>query len=125
LLVRLVFEALEPLRRPYVSLGITHRGPETLALCSMLVDGGAPERVEGRVEVSCRLRDLPLLPRVYELWCSVRSEAGYGDIFDWQPIGSFRVTEAPTLAGPAAQAHVSAVDGPVYVAHDWDVRPCR
>ena len=122
--VRLKFGAVAPLRRPHVSIGITDGRPGNLALCSMLVDGGAPEEVDGTVTVSCWLHGVPLLPRVYQLWCSVRSEQAYGDLFDWQPIGAFRISDAPVLLGPAAHAH-SATDGPVYIAHDWEVRPCR
>jgi ABC-type polysaccharide/polyol phosphate transport system ATPase subunit len=121
--IRLRFRASTPLRRPHVSIGITDGRPGNLVLCSMLVDGGAPEEVSGTVTVSCWLHSVPLLPRVYQLWCSVRSEQGFGDLFDWQPIGAFRVADADGLDGPAAHAHAST-DGPVYVAHEWEVRPC-
>jgi ABC-type polysaccharide/polyol phosphate transport system ATPase subunit len=122
--VRLRLRAFVPLRRPHVSIGITDGRPGNLALCSMLVDGGAPEEVDGTVTVSCWLHGVPLLPRVYQLWCSVRSEQAYGDLFDWQAIGAFRIADAPGLVGPAAHAH-SSTDGPVYIAHEWEVRPCR
>jgi lipopolysaccharide transport system ATP-binding protein len=121
--VRLHFRALLPLRQPYVSLGITDGRPGNLALCSMLVDGGAPHELDGPVTVSCTLHSIPFLPRVYQLWCSVRSEQAYGDLFDWQPVGAFRIADADGLDGPAAQAHAST-DGAVYIAHDWGVRRC-
>lgn len=118
--IRLRFRAATPIDRPYVSIGITDGRPGNLVLCSMLVDGGAPERVEGEFIVACWIESIPLLPRVYQLWCSVRSGQAYGDQFDWQPIGAFRVAEAPGLIGPAALAH-AATDGPVYVPHRWEV----
>jgi hypothetical protein len=122
--VRLRFQASRELRRPQVSLGITDGRAGNLVLCSMLVDGDSPPSVDGDVEVTCRLRSLPLLPRVYQLWCSVRSEAAFGDLFDWQPIGAFRITDDGRFVGPAAQAHIST-DGPVYVPHDWEVSRCQ
>ncbi|MDR7542944.1 MAG: ABC transporter ATP-binding protein [Armatimonadota bacterium] len=122
--LRLRFRPLAPLRRPYVSLGITDGRPGNLILCSMLVDGGAPECVEDPFEARLKMRSLPLLPRVYQLWCSVRTEHAFGDVFDWQPVGTFRVTEPPSLSGPAAVAHTST-DGPVHVDHYWEVVPCR
>jgi hypothetical protein len=88
----------------------------------MLVDGGAPERIDGAVTISCRLHSVPLLPRVYQLYCSVRSEQAFGDVFDWQPVGNFRMEGSVQGAGPAAQAHLST-DGPVHVQHEWEVRP--
>jgi lipopolysaccharide transport system ATP-binding protein len=122
--VRLRFHASRELNHPHVSIGITDGRAGNLALCSMLVDGHAPERVDGEVEVACLLRCLPLLPRVYQLWCSVRSEAAFGDLFDWQPIGAFRIADDGRFGGPAAQAHIST-DGPVYIPHDWEVNRCR
>jgi homopolymeric O-antigen transport system ATP-binding protein len=122
--VRLLFRAPESIRRPHVSIGITDGRPGNLVLCSMLVDGGAPETVVGDTEFACRLRRLPLLPRVYELWCSVRSEHALGDLFDWQPIGTFRIAESDAGVGPAAQAH-TATDGPVFVEHEWEVTACQ
>jgi lipopolysaccharide transport system ATP-binding protein len=119
--IKLHFRALQPLSYPHVSIGISDGRPGNLALCSMLVDGGAPEVLEGRTVVSCKLRSIPLLPRVYHLWASVRSEHAYGDVFDWQSVGSFRVADAPGLVGPAAQAHATT-DGAVYIQHDWDVK---
>jgi lipopolysaccharide transport system ATP-binding protein len=119
--VRLTFEANEPIPNPQVSIGITDSRPGNLVLCSMLVDGGAPEVLNGEAVISCHLRAVPLLPRVYTLWCSVRSEQAYGDLFDWQPIGSFRISTSPRLPGPAAQVH-TYIDGPVNVEHRWKVR---
>lgn len=121
--VRLRFRALMPISSPHISIGISDGRPGNLALCSMLVDGGAPEVVEGQFQVSCRLKSLPLLPRVYQLWCSVRTSQAYGDVFDWQPIGAFRIAEALKAVGPAAVAHM-ATDGPLHIAHDWEVTPC-
>jgi len=119
--IRLHLRALQPLSYPHVSIGISDGRPGNLALCSMLVDGGAPEVLEGRTVVSCKLRSIPLLPRVYYLCASVRSEHAYGDVFDWQSVGSFRVADAPGLVGPAAQAHAST-DGAIYIQHDWEVK---
>jgi hypothetical protein len=70
--------------------------------------------------ISCVLENIPLLPRVYQLWCSVTSEAGAGDVFDWQPVGSFRIAGVPGSGGREARGH-GAIDGPVSVAHRWRV----
>jgi lipopolysaccharide transport system ATP-binding protein len=122
--VRLQFKALTRLPNPHVSIGITDGRPGNLILCSMLIDGNAPQSVEGQFTFSCKLHSLPLLPRVYQLWASVRSEQAFGDLFDWQPLATFRITEFPNLQGPAAQAHVST-DAPIYVSHDWKVSATR
>src|SRR6266566_1433160 len=114
--VRLRFRSLVPMDHPLISIGITDGRPGHLILCSMIVDGNAPDRIEGEATVSCRLFDVPLLPRVYQLWCSVRSNRAYGDLFDWQRVGAFRISEASDDVGSAAQGLLSA-GGPVFVTH--------
>ncbi len=121
--VRLRFRALAAVARPHVSVGISDGRPGTLAVCSMLLDGGAPDQFDGQTVISLRLQALPFLPRVYELWCSVRSAHGFGDVFDWQLIGSFRVARGPALVGPAALAQAST-GGPVDLRHTWTVTSC-
>ena len=63
-------ERSDPVSKPHVSIGITDGRPGNLVLCSMLVDGGAPESVAGTYRVrlsaspaaaaSAGLRDLVL-----------------------------------------------------------------
>jgi lipopolysaccharide transport system ATP-binding protein len=114
--VRLRFHAPIEIERPHVSISITDGRPGSLVLCSMLLDGGAPDSVNGRTMVSCRLRSLPLLPRVYQLWCSVSSAQAYGKLLEWQQVGAFRVVGASDLH--------AGTEGAVYVAHEWKVMPC-
>ncbi|MDR7545141.1 MAG: ABC transporter ATP-binding protein [Armatimonadota bacterium] len=121
--VRLRFRTVGTIIRPHVSIGITDGRYGNLALCSMLVDGNAPSRMEGETEVCCALYKIPLLPRVYQLWCSVRGEQAIGDVFDWQAIGAFRVVGTLRGEGPATVA-LTTVDGPVHIEHRWEVRPC-
>jgi hypothetical protein len=122
--VRLRVRAKTPITRPHFSIGITDGRAGNLILASMLADGGAPEQLDGETEVTCRLQKLPLLPRVYQLWCSVRGEHAFGDVLDWQPIGTFRIAEGPTSLGPLAMSQTSS-DGPVHVAHEWLVSKCN
>ena len=118
--VRLRVNALRELRRPHVSIGVTDRRQGSLILCSMLADGGAPESIRGSAVVSCLLQNVPLLPRVYQLWCSVTAETGAGDAFEWQPVGAFRIAGPAGPGGREARSHGS-LDGPVNVAHRWNV----
>ena len=120
--IRLRFKTPAPISRPYVSIGITDGRKRNLVACSMLVDGDAPEEISGTTVVTCTMRNVPLLPRVYEVWSSVRTEHGLGDLFDWQPVGSIRFASTDVGSGPVANAHTST-DGPVFVEHAWQVEP--
>ena len=119
-----MFRTPEPIRRPHVSIGIRTAGRATSCSAPCWWMAARPRPLFGDTEFACRLRRLPLLPRVYELWCSVRSEHALGDLFDWQPIGAFRVAASDAGVGPAAQAH-TATDGPVFVEHEWEVTACQ
>lgn len=117
--IRLHLAADSPIRKPIFSIGISDGRPGNLILCSMLIDGRVPELIAGPAQVSCRLHKLPLMPRVYQVWCSVQSGHAYGDILDYQIVGVFRVIEGPREAnGPAAVAHMGT-DAPIYTEYDW------
>jgi lipopolysaccharide transport system ATP-binding protein len=117
--IRLAVNTDAPLERPFFSIGISDGRPGSLILCSMLVDGRVPDVLHGRTTMSCRIHRLPLLPRVYQTWCSIRNGYAYGDILDWQIIGAFRVAEGPPgLNGQAAMSH-SSTDAPIHAEYEW------
>lgn len=117
--IRLQVRADAPIAQPIFSIGITDGRPGPLILCSMLIDGRVPDQIAGSAQVSCHLHKLPLLPRVYQVWCSVRGGHAYGDLLDYQIVGVFRVIEGPKNAnGPAAVAHMGT-DAPIHTEYDW------
>jgi lipopolysaccharide transport system ATP-binding protein len=117
--IRIRFHSEAPLRRPHVNLGITDGRPGLLLQCSMLNDGLAPERVDTNWECRCRIESLPLLPRLYEVYCDVFSEHGYGIIMDWTFLTAFRIV-GEHGRGPQA-AHNAAVSGALAVPYSWKV----
>jgi len=119
--IRLKVSAQVPVRRPYFEIGISDGRPGNLILCSMLADGHVVEVLEGQTTVTCRIPQLPLLPRVYQIWCAVRSHLAYGELFDWQLVGAFRVADGPRgLNGPGAIAH-TGTEAPIHTDYDWRV----
>ena len=121
--VRLRVSVETPLRRPFFSIWVTDGRPGHLIHCSMLVDGNTPEQLAGVTTVSCRMCRVPLLPRVYQVYCSVRTSHGAGDMLDWAPVGAFRIAEGPPgLRGPGALAHTT-LDAPIYTEYEWGWRP--
>jgi homopolymeric O-antigen transport system ATP-binding protein len=122
--IRLALDSDQRLEQPHVTLGISDGRPGSLVLCSTLRDGGGPESIDGATIVSCRLRDVPLMPGVYEVWCSVTSEGVLQDVLDWQAVGTFRIAATPGMPPVRAKKkqRASYVDGPVFVAHEWSAR---
>lgn len=116
--IRLEVTASLPIERPIFSLGISDGRPGTLILCPMPVDAQAPEVLLGPRTVSCRINRLPLLPRVYQAWCSVRSSRTEQDVFDWQVVGAFQVAEGPAGNGWAPASHIHT-DAPIHTEYEW------
>jgi lipopolysaccharide transport system ATP-binding protein len=121
LTVRLSLRAPEPVQRPVFEIGIADGRIGPLAIASMLVDGASPQELEGDCTVSCTFKELPLLPRVYELWGGVMGEAGFGDVLGWQRLRLFRVEGEVTQPGLAAVSE-TLTNAPVQVPWEWDIR---
>jgi lipopolysaccharide transport system ATP-binding protein len=121
LYVTIEFNALTRIARPQVSIGITEGGWRPIALASMLIDGRAPEHICGRGRITCRFDDLPLLPKVFEVWGSIRGESGFGDIVDWQHLASFRVAtvDARVELGPNVSFQHLQDGAPLFLPYEW------
>jgi ABC-type polysaccharide/polyol phosphate transport system ATPase subunit len=121
LTVRLSLRASRPIHRPVFEIGIADGRIGPLAMASMLVDGAAPEELWGECAVECTFHELPLMPRVYELWGGVMGAAGLGDVLQWQRLRLFRVEGEITQPGLAAVSE-TLTNAPVQVDYTWDVR---
>ncbi len=112
--------AEQALARPWFSVGVSDGRPGALVLCSMLEGHDGFDLERGRHVVTCRVGPLPLGPRVYELYASVREEVGAADLLDWSHVGAIRVTLPVESVGPSA---VTApwMYGPVRVGHCWSL----
>jgi lipopolysaccharide transport system ATP-binding protein len=121
LTVRLSLRAPQPVQRPVFEIGIADGRIGPLAIASMLVDGASPQELEGDCTVACTFKELPLLPRVYELWGGVMGEAGFGDVLGWQRLRLFRVEGEVTQPGLAAVSE-TLTNAPVQVPWEWDIR---
>ena len=121
LTVRLALRAARPIPRPIVEIGIADGRIGPLAMASMRVDGQSPEVLAGECTVACTFHELPLRPRVYELWAGVMGEAAHGDVLKWQRLRLFRVVGEVTQAGLAAVSE-TLTKAPIQVEYTWDVR---
>jgi ABC-type polysaccharide/polyol phosphate transport system ATPase subunit len=116
--VRVHYRVPRPVTRPIFSIGLSDGRLGCFALASMLVDGQGPDVISGEGHVDCVFADLPLQPKVYEVWGSVRGQVGFGDLVDWQRLGLFRVRGGVNELGRSAVAH-SLDDAPVKIPYRW------
>jgi lipopolysaccharide transport system ATP-binding protein len=118
--VRFHVRAEHRVRNPWFSLGISDGRPGTLVLCSMLEGRHTFDLRPGHQVVRCLVGPLPLAPRVYELWTSVREQVGAADLVDWSRVGAIRVKLPDSPGGPAG---VTApwLYGAVRVPYEWSL----
>jgi ABC-type polysaccharide/polyol phosphate transport system ATPase subunit len=120
LTVRLSLYAAHPIRGPIVEVGIADGRIGSLAVASMAADRAAPEVLAGECVVSCTFRDLPLAPRVYELWAGATGAAAHGELLEWQRVRLFRVLGEATGSSLAAVSD-TLTKAPVRIDYRWDV----
>ncbi len=113
--------------RPHLNLSITDGRPGTLVTLSMLVDGQAPDAVgPGEWTATCRIAELRLLPRLYEVWGNVCGADGASTLTEWQRLASFRVDDG-IGAGPRGLTGRRLAGG-LDVDYEWvieDAQPTR
>jgi len=119
--VRIDFKALQKIEKPLFNLRFLHRGVPVFET-SMLIDGFGIESVKGFSSVECKIPQLALTPKVYEILLFVRSSEGIADITAMRTVATFRVTdenlEKVPLNGPMAINHMRQ-GPPVYLPHTW------
>jgi hypothetical protein len=121
LVARIHYRTREPVPGPIFELGITDGRMGSLGLASMFIDGKAPDVLSGAGYVECRFEPLPFLPRAYELWGSVLTATGVGQLVAWQRLGVFRITGDLEAAGKGAVSQLME-KAPVRLGYSWDIR---
>ncbi|HWF50811.1 MAG TPA: ABC transporter ATP-binding protein [Solirubrobacteraceae bacterium] len=116
--IRLRYRADRRIPGTSFTIGLSAGAGRCFVLASMLGTGEMHDVESGEGVIDCVFDDLPLNPRTYEIWGSVRGAAGYGDIIDWQRMSSFKVVRSePERKG----AVMVAMRVPVRFPHHWEV----
>ncbi|HOW96242.1 MAG TPA: ABC transporter ATP-binding protein [Kiritimatiellia bacterium] len=127
LAIRLAFTAKQRIERPLFNLAFVAAGVRVLET-SMLVDGQAPECVEGPGELVVRLPAPRLLPNAYTVELFIRNREGMVDLIDTQTVTHFTITsdglEAIPQAGPYALGHLMH-GNIVHQPYEWDLSRIR
>ncbi|MDQ1699524.1 MAG: lipopolysaccharide transport system ATP-binding protein [Frankiaceae bacterium] len=114
------FRSTVPVKQPHLNVGITDGRPGLLLQCSMLVDGGAPDVVDGDWRVRLEIDELPLRPRLYHVYADVFQADAQSSFFPWTEVLSFRVESDGQSKGSGALTtlgeHLAA---PVLTRHRW------
>ena len=120
--IRMTLRASRPIARPAIELGISDGRIGPLIRASTGGGDGAPiSELNGESTIECTFPQLPLMPRVYELWGGVKDESGLGELLRWQRLRLFRVEGRSEQAGIAAVGE-SLIGAPVQLPFEWSVR---
>lgn len=125
--LRIVFTARRRIERPLFNLRFRAAGVCVLET-SMLVDGQAPDFVEGPGELTVRLDHPRLLPNAYVVELFIRNAEGMVDLVEMQAVVRFTITsqglDAIPQAGPYALGHL--MHGNImHQPYEWDVSRIR
>jgi ABC-type polysaccharide/polyol phosphate transport system ATPase subunit len=125
IIVDLHYSAQRSIRSPYASIGVGVQSSGILFLATMLLDDWQCPDLSGMGVLSCRFTDIQLMPRVYQVWGSIRDERAFADIMPWQPLCSFAIASPPleiaSHNGYKSISHLKA-DAPIYVTHHWELK---
>jgi len=115
--VRIRYRASRRIAHPIFTVGLSEGTWRPFVAASMLVDGDTPEAIEGVGTLECEFASLPLNARSYDVWGSVRGEAGFGDIIDWQRLCTFKVRR--DTVDPGKGSVVTGGLAPVRLPYRW------
>ena len=116
--VRIRLKAHRDLPSCHVAVGISDGRLGPLATCSMRQDGQGVDLRAGEQTITCRLKNLPLAPRNYEVWVGARDASGTVDVLAWSQVAVFRVGELVDGYG-AGSATLAWLGAPVRIEHGW------
>ncbi len=117
LTVRLQYRAERAVAKPVFRIGVSDGRIGCFTAASMFVDGATPG-IGGEGQLNCTFEDLPLEPRMYEIWGSVR--AGHEEVIAWQRLLLFRV--GGEISEDAKRvAALSSDSTPVKIPYRWNI----
>jgi lipopolysaccharide transport system ATP-binding protein len=90
LTVEVSFEAHKRIQKPIFAIGIVGVNGSCFT-SNMLLDGHAPQFLDGSGKLSCTFRSIPLLPQSYAVKLSVRAESISDMILAYQEVAYFTV----------------------------------
>ena len=90
LTVEIAFDAKECLEKPHFILAVRGKKGNCFT-ANMQLDGHRPKVLNGKGQISCRFKSIPLLPQRYTVQLAIRAGNGNDVLLDYEEIGSFAV----------------------------------
>jgi lipopolysaccharide transport system ATP-binding protein len=119
LTIKIFYEATERIKRPMFAVGVLGVNGSCFT-SNMLLDGYAPEYLEGEGKIVCTFKSIPLLPQNYWIKLSVRAENMTDMIVPYQEVARFTVLgDLAEYGYKGAYATYSAHATSVVIPYEW------
>jgi lipopolysaccharide transport system ATP-binding protein len=120
LVVDIEYETDRPIPRPYFLLFVSSLHGYVFE-ANMLLDGRRPAELSGKGKLSCRFRNLPLLPQPYTIWLGVKTADNREHIVTIQEVASFSVVATGAEWGFRSEFfhHMAGREAPVVLPYEW------
>jgi lipopolysaccharide transport system ATP-binding protein len=119
LTVDVLYDAQNRIEKPVIALGICGNNGACFT-ANMLLDGHRPAFLEGKGQISCTFKSIPLLPQKYTVKLIVRSENVRDIIVKYQDVAEFSVEGDLSQYGYKGEFEKYAPHStPVVVPYEW------
>jgi lipopolysaccharide transport system ATP-binding protein len=119
LIIEIGYEAETPIILPFFAIVVQSFKGSCFA-ANMLLDGHQPEVLQGKGQISCIFRSVPLLPQNYTVQLAVRAKNGKDLIIGYQDVAYFAVSANLTDYGYQGKFMSLATQStPVVVPYEW------
>ncbi|NTW34197.1 MAG: ABC transporter ATP-binding protein, partial [Bacteroidetes bacterium] len=119
IIVKIYFDALIEIEEPLFNIRIEHI-KKGIFECSMLIDGAAVSKVEkGKGVIECKIPNLNLTPKMYDIKIFVRDKKGPVDIAQMKNYTTFQILAPDNFKGPYAVGHLRHSANYFYIQHEW------
>ncbi len=119
LIVEITYDAQKPIEKPFIALGVLGING-TCFTSNMLLDGHRPDRLEGRGQITCTFKSIPLLPQSYTVKMNVRAATIKDFIVPYQDVAFFSVVGDLAAYGYKGQfISYAQYSTPVVVPYEW------
>ena len=123
LTIQINYNSKQKFDNPYFWISVSSQFGDLFG-ANMLIDGITPDFIEGKGSISCRFKNLPLMPQTYSLWLGIRDKSGRANLIQPKEIGFFNIVNNVQLTDGEESEHaqiLSTNSSPVLINYEWQM----
>ncbi len=121
LIVDIWYDALKRVERPLIAVGVAGMNGSCFT-SNMLLDGQAPDYIEGEGRIRCTFKSIPLLPQSYTVKMSIRASTVTDMIVPYREVAFFKVKgDLGEYGYQGDYVTWASHSTPVVVPYEWEL----